>query len=168
MIPFTPVRCRRSDLAALWRATLLGVLLLCGTGLPARAQFTRFQNYTDAQGLGNLSVTTLAQDRAGYILVGTQGGLYRYDGTSFRADVVGLPADWIEQIVTDAAGRIWVATNQSGLYVGDGVRFERADTGAAHFLSSSPHHMAASGGSVVFDLNGVLLQAQGRSGAAGP
>ena len=168
MVSLTPVRCPRSDLAAVWRAALLGILLLCGAGLPARAQFTRFQNFTDEQGLGNMTVTALAQDRTGYILVGTQGGLYRYDGTGFRADAVGLPADWIEQIVTDAAGRIWIATNQSGLYVGDGLHFEKADAGAVAVVSPSSHHLAAYGGAVVLDVNGVVLQSPVRPGASGP
>ena len=92
-----------------WRGlrnvTLLGALVLCGTMPAARAQFTRFQNYTDEQGLGNLTVTTLTQAPDGSILLGTQGGLYRYDGTGFRQDVVGLPPDWIVQIETDPAGR---------------------------------------------------------------
>ena len=160
-----PGRCPR--LTTIGRSALLGVLLLCGACLPARAQFTRFENYTDEHGLGNTSVTALAQDREGYILAGTQSGLYRYDGTSFRRDASGLPTDWIEQIVRDAGGRVWVVTNRDGLFLGDGTRFGKVDTGAAGVITSNPHHFVVAGDHVVFDSNGILTQASVRGGSTG-
>ena len=153
---------RRLDRPLIWRswqAALLSVLFLSCATLTAHAQFTRFQTYADEQGLGNLTVTTLAQDKDGYILAGTQGGLYRYDGSGFRQDTTGLPMDWIKQIAIDPAGRVWVATNQNGLFVGDGSRFGKVNTGKTSITITSPHLFAAAGDGVVLDVGGTLLHA---------
>src|ERR1039457_2306059 len=48
------------------------------------AQQYSFRHYLAADGLQNLVVLSLAQDGAGYIWAGSEGGLYRYDGTRFR------------------------------------------------------------------------------------
>ena len=142
-------------------AVVLGFLLLWQCGQYAHAQFTRFQNYTDEQGLGNLTVTALAQDAEGYILLGTEGGLYRYDGSSITAyDVaVGLPsAAWIRQVTTDGAGRVWVVTTD-GVFVRYGSTFSRIDTGQTALDFESTHLLAVSGTSAVIDVNGTLLGA---------
>ena len=44
----------------------------------------RFRILSDADGLSQLSALALAQDRAGFLWIGTQVGLNRYDGASFR------------------------------------------------------------------------------------
>ncbi len=151
----------------LFHAALLIALALCCTCLTARAQFTRFQSYTDEQGLGNLTVTALAQDNDGYILVGTQSGLFRYDGTSFRHDVIGVPNDWIRQLATDPAGRIWVLTYQNGIFVGDGSRFHKVDTGRAPITITASHVLASTGDGSVLDVDGTLLQVPMGKGDAG-
>ncbi len=48
------------------------------------AQQYAFRQYGAEEGLRNLTVLSLAQDRDGYIWAGTEGGLYRYDGTLFH------------------------------------------------------------------------------------
>ncbi len=148
-------------------AVFLGLLILCSGSQIARAQFTRFQTLTDEQGLGNLTVDSLAQDRAGYILLGTEAGLYRYDGVSLALYDAGLPsAAWIQQVVTDDAGRVWVVTT-NGLYMRNGSTFSRVDTGTTSLYLKSPHFLAVAGGSVVLDVAGTLLRAQVVGSAAG-
>ena len=148
-------------------AALLGFLLLWFEVQAAHAQFTRFQNLTDEQGLGNLSVGALAQDRDGYILFGTQGGLYRYDGVSITSYDAGLPsAAWIQQIAVDDAGRVWVVTTE-GLYVRFGSAFSRVETGETSVQMKSPHLFAMADGSVVLDMDGTLLRASVGDGAVG-
>ena len=152
---------------ALLRGLLLGVLLLSTWAQVARAQFTRFQNITDEQGLGNLAISSLAQDRDGYILLGTEGGLYRYDGVSATPFDDGLPsAAWIKQIVIDDDGRIWVVTTL-GLYVRLGATFSRVEFGRTSLQLKSPHLLAVGGGRVVLDVGGTLLRAQVRGNAVG-
>ncbi|WP_419730660.1 ligand-binding sensor domain-containing protein [Lichenicola sp.] len=149
---------RRPDQHVL-RTALLCLVLLCFAVRPALAQFTRFQNLNDEQGLGNASVGALAQDRDGYILLGTEAGLYRYDGLSIAAYGTGMPsAAWVEQIVADDAGRTWVVTNRN-LYLGQGADFTRIDTGRAPLFLKSPHLLVVSGRDVVLDVGGMLLRA---------
>ncbi len=98
----------------------------------AVAQRYTFKDYLD--GLGNLSVDCLLQDRAGFLWVGTESGLFRYDGSRFaefgRAE--GLPGRWIRTLLEDRSGRLWVGTPDglayrapSGRFVG--VQFEGHD-----------------------------------------
>ena len=66
--------------------------LFAGSGV---AQQYSFRHYGAAEGLQNLAILSLAQDGAGYIWAGSEGGLYRYDGTRFRltAAAEGLPCE---------------------------------------------------------------------------
>ncbi len=59
----------------------------------AVAQQYSFRHYGAAEGLQNLTILSLAQDGAGNIWAGSEGGLYRYDGTRFHlmATAEGLP-----------------------------------------------------------------------------
>ena len=67
--------------------------------------------YGQTEGLTNLSATALAQDDTGFLWVGTQNGLFRYDGSHFDAfdSAQGLPSAEIVSIV-DSAGSLLVAT----------------------------------------------------------
>ena len=135
----------------------------------ARAQFTRFENYADEQGLGNASVSALVQDADGYILLGTEAGLYRYDGSIISpwGATAGLsPAAWIRKLATDDRGRLWAVTTD-GIYLRDGSRFSRVEVGQPLNLVS-PHVIAFSGGKVIIDRDGALLQASLGLHATGP
>src|SRR5450755_742598 len=61
-----------------------GMMLILSFSITAFAQQYSFRHYGPAEGLQNMAILSLAQDRAGYIWAGTEGGLYRYDGTRFR------------------------------------------------------------------------------------
>src|SRR5690242_8399765 len=83
---------------------------------PALAQRFSFKYYGQEQGLSNLATECLFQDRAGYLWVGTQNGLFRYDGADFTrfGEAEGLPSSSIEGIAETPDGTLWVAT-QAGL-----------------------------------------------------
>ncbi|MCP5045944.1 MAG: response regulator [bacterium] len=83
-----------------------------------------FRNYTGKDGLSQLNGWALLQDRDGYIWVGTEAGLNRFDGQSFRIYSIrqGLLNDHIRDIVQDHSGRIWVGT-YGGLSCWDGKEF---------------------------------------------
>ncbi|MEC4593631.1 two-component regulator propeller domain-containing protein, partial [Nitrospirillum amazonense] len=97
---------------------------------------TVFQNYGRDQGLPHPVPTALAQDRDGFIWVGTQGGLARWDGYRFKSytasqDVPGsLPSDFIKSLFIDPKGRLWVGANSLSLYDAAGDRFETIPLGA--------------------------------------
>jgi len=87
-----------------------------------------FKHYDRETGLPNQSVTTLLQDRTGFLWVGTENGLFRYDGRRFRSFTTadGLPSSQVEALEQTKDGTLWVAT-LSGLARLTGERFETVD-----------------------------------------
>lgn len=66
------------------RVALLTLLLgLCALTVSADNDLFRFRHYTVANGLASNTVRDLSQDDEGYIWVGTDGGLNRFDGSTF-------------------------------------------------------------------------------------
>jgi len=116
---------------------LLHALLWAASVLPAHAlqPDKRFQDYVIAnwsleQGLPQLSVTALAQDATGYVWMGTQAGLARFDGTQFTTydghDWPGLNSGDIRALLPEPDGRLWIGTAQ-GLAVHEQARFRQLD-----------------------------------------
>jgi signal transduction histidine kinase/ligand-binding sensor domain-containing protein/CheY-like chemotaxis protein len=101
------------------------LLVLLATCFPAWAQRYNFKFYGDDEGLKNLVVQVVVQDRAGFLWVGTQNGLYRYDGSRFTtfSKAEGLPGTRIESLHVAADGTLWVGT-RSGLARRVRERFE--------------------------------------------
>jgi len=69
--------------------------------------------------------TALATDRDGFLWIGTQRGLARWDGYTFRVfradpdDVRALPGSYVRSLLAARDGRLWVGTFASGLAVYD-------------------------------------------------
>jgi diguanylate cyclase (GGDEF)-like protein len=90
--------------------------MLSMAGASGRAEQMSVREYGQVDGLDNLTVRALAQDPAGFLWLGTDNGLYRFDGTRF--DRVGREQGLgaVSALSLDAAGRLWVGL-QSGLWV---------------------------------------------------
>jgi signal transduction histidine kinase/CheY-like chemotaxis protein len=111
------------------------MLALHGAGL---AQQYSFRHYGAGDGLQNLSILTLAQDGAGYIWAGAEGGLFRYDGSRFRlmAAAEGLPCvSEVHTIHVAADGALW-ANTCAQVFRFDGQRFQQV-AGLGGTLSSA-------------------------------
>jgi diguanylate cyclase (GGDEF)-like protein len=90
--------------------------MLCG--LPRlSAQRYNFQSYSEESGLTNLSVQCLLQDHTGFIWVGTENGLFRYDGHQFVAfhRDRSLPDLMINTLHETADGVLWIGSS-AGLF----------------------------------------------------
>ena len=93
-------------------AILAVVLAAClGDCSAASAQDLPLQIFDAQSGLANLSIGAIGQDRTGFLYVGTEAGLFRYDGFRFahmgRAE--GLQASGQVQAILPAPGdRLWV------------------------------------------------------------
>lgn len=112
---------------------LLGLFVF---GAPAEAA-APWQNladpvfvHTPARELPEAAVMSLAQDSAGFLWVGTQGGLARFDGYHFRSflpdptNAKALPDGYIRAMLPDANGGLWIGSSTDGL-----VRFDaRSET----------------------------------------
>ncbi|MYM94968.1 ligand-binding sensor domain-containing protein [Duganella vulcania] len=94
-------------------ARLAACLLCLGA---ARAQQLPLRYFTQQDGLGNLSVMALVQDRAGYLWLGTENGLFRYNGARFEryGRDQGLQQTGITALLAQG-DQLWVGTGE-GLY----------------------------------------------------
>lgn len=89
--------------------------------------------------------TALAEDGEGFLWVGTQNGLARWDGYHFRSykadpSIPGtLPDNVVKQLHTDSLGRLWIATNSGGLarYDRDRDRFVTYSAGQSGLSNTS-------------------------------
>ena len=76
-----------------------------------------FDKINIEDGLSHISVLDIIQDSKGFIWVGTQFGLNRYDGYSFEVfnfdveDDQSISSDFVLSIFEDSTGLIWVGTS---------------------------------------------------------
>lgn len=85
-----------------------------------------FKQYSQDEGLANLDVQCLMQDRTGFLWVATDGGVFRYDGRQFRQYTAaeGLPSMQVFALHQTADGVIWAGTTE-GLARLNGEVFEK-------------------------------------------
>jgi signal transduction histidine kinase/ligand-binding sensor domain-containing protein/CheY-like chemotaxis protein/HPt (histidine-containing phosphotransfer) domain-containing protein len=80
-----------------------------------------FEHLTMRDGLSQSTVNCIFQDSRGYIWLGTENGLDRYDGYSVReyrrerGNPHALASDYIWTIAEDKEGNLWVATDEGGV-----------------------------------------------------
>ena len=104
---------------------LLGLFMIGGTPVRAASPWESLAGpvfvHADTRELPEAAVMSLAQDRAGFLWVGTQGGLARYDGYHFRSflpnpsDPKALPDGYVRTILADPDGGLWIGSSSSGL-----------------------------------------------------
>ena len=76
----------------------------------------RLRMITPEDGLPQSQVEAIAQDPRGFLWLGTQEGLARYDGERFvvyrhvDGDAASLPGSHVTALVVDGQGRLWVGT----------------------------------------------------------
>ncbi len=73
-----------------------------------------FENFSIPQGLSNPTINTIIEDKYGFLWLGTNDGLSRYDGYEFKvyknnpSDSTSLPGNSIRTISEDNAGNLWI------------------------------------------------------------
>jgi diguanylate cyclase (GGDEF)-like protein len=104
------------------KLTLLATLCLLLAAPLVLAQQQTFRQYGSADGLTNLNVRCLLQDRTGFLWVGTDNGLFRFEGASFReySHADGLPSTEIHGIAESPSGELWVATPEGLVHLSGG------------------------------------------------
>jgi len=67
------------------------------------------------ENLPQSTVETIIQDKQGYLWLGTQEGLARFDGVSFKVynkrNTQEIRNNWIRVLYEDSAGNFWIGTN---------------------------------------------------------
>src|SRR3990170_4481677 len=103
----------------------IGVLLLLFISSNAYSQPTfNFQKFTIDQELSQNTITAIVQDNIGFLWLGTEYGLNRFDGYSFKhyhhdpSDSTTLSFDFVKSLLVDHHSTLWIGTSQ-GLSIYD-------------------------------------------------
>ncbi len=132
------------------RHRVAGILaILCISALCSAQRYT-FKEYVE--GLGNLNINCMLQDRTGFLWVGTENGLFRYDGSRFRefgrAD--GLSGTFVEALHQESSGRIWVGTTEALFNMTEGHRFENVQYQGKNLQVQRGSTLSSAAGGKVF------------------
>lgn len=140
----TGAYCKRSEVRrlALGAFTLAGLLLAFTFRCFAAPQVEStkigdlrrdvLKTWTTEQGLPQNFVTAITQTPDGFLWVGTNGGLARFDGLRFRTFVHEGPAALrhaVSQLVVDDEGTLWIA-GSAGLFLYRQGRFHSVPLGS--------------------------------------
>jgi len=124
---------------SLWRLVMLSLLLVLvpfWSSGQSREEL-KFDYLTLEDGLSQTTVFCILQDRNGFIWFGTEDGLNKYDGYSFRIysyypfDEQSLSNNTILALYEDKNGMIWIGTNGGGLNI-----YDRVSDSFIHFKNS--------------------------------
>lgn len=81
----------------------------------------QFERVSVEQGLSNFTVSSMTQDKHGFLWIGTEDGLNRYDGYTFvvfrsdERDSTSLPGSLVSTVYADRRGTLWVAPLNKGV-----------------------------------------------------
>ena len=95
--------------------------LLGGGSISAAAQFIPqniVKHYSSHDGLSQGVVNSIASDAQSFIWIGTEDGLNRFDGESFkvfkrvRGNTTGISGNFIQALLKDKDGALWVSSRE--------------------------------------------------------
>jgi signal transduction histidine kinase/ligand-binding sensor domain-containing protein len=141
-----------------WRCLWLLSLVATGAVRAVDLPPVVLEHITTADGLPQGDVLATLQDSQGFIWLGTEDGLIRYDGRDFtryaysRTATGGLPGNYVQSIVEDAHHDLWIAVNDAGL-----ARWNRATDKFTIYRhnSADPNSLASDAGcSILIDGRG--------------
>jgi ligand-binding sensor domain-containing protein len=97
----------------------------------AGAERLKFDQLTLEDGLSQVTVTSFLQDRKGFLWLGTQDGLNRYDGYRVEVfrhdpeDPASLAENFVRGLYEDRDGDLWIVVNKMGVVSRFDPRTER-------------------------------------------
>jgi ligand-binding sensor domain-containing protein/signal transduction histidine kinase len=132
---------------------LLSVFLSLPT-LYAQQPSTRFQRISLEEGLSQASINCIFQDQQGFMWIGTDDGLNKYDGYEFTIyrndpkDKSSLSNSFIWSIVEDKKGNLWIGTQGGGVN-----KFDRKTETFVHYKNEedNPNSLSHNNVPIVFE-----------------
>lgn len=97
------------------------IILLSGLVVQAQPLSLYFRNLNTSHGLSHNKVNCIIQDQRGFVWLGTDDGLNRYDGYRFEifrhspSNSASISGNIITDLLEDKSGVIWIATADGGL-----------------------------------------------------
>src|SRR6478672_6121222 len=105
------------------RLLLSSLLLFLFAAATAQDYYTNFKEYGSRDGYNAFENSgTAVKDKKGFLWIGTDNGLYRFDGQNFKAfhhhpgDSASLPSDNTGVVFIERDGTFWVNNGVNGLY----------------------------------------------------
>ena len=159
------------DLRRALRGLLLIVLMAFGASLraePANEGRMTFRPFGPQDGLTTSTAWALLADQAGFLWVGSEDGLYRYDGNRFKAygRKEGLPSHFIWSLHQGPDGTLWVGTFKGLARLRDD-HFETVALGPDGFAPEVSAIRTGPGGRIWVATSGGAFR-QGEDGAFAP
>lgn len=99
-----------------WQVLFPFFLLLISQSAVTQPPTILFDHYTTADGLSNNRVWEICKSRKGYLWIGTQDGLNRFDGKNFKVfrysanDSQSLSHNAVYELMEDHDGYLWIGT----------------------------------------------------------
>jgi ligand-binding sensor domain-containing protein/signal transduction histidine kinase len=117
-------RARIIDVVKVFRALVLFAVLASAGRADALDPTRTLSQYVHRiwqvqQGLPQATIYSIVQTHDGYLWLGTQTGLVKFDGERFTTvdELDGIPLKdvWITELIEDDQGTLWIGTNHAGL-----------------------------------------------------
>lgn len=86
--------------------------------------------YDNTNGLPTSDANAIVQSAEGFIWIGSYSGLIRYDGNEFYRYDSSTGMSSVVSLFEDSRGRLWIGTNDSGVFIlqnGEFTRYDRAE-----------------------------------------
>ena len=128
------------------KCVLVAVLAALSSFSWGQGQQLHFTHIGTANGLSDLDVNVVLQDKRGFMWFGTNDGLDRYDGYKFRVyrndpkDSTTISGSYVQDMAEDHKGNIWISTEGSGLN-----EFDRKTNRFHHYRHDSKNINSISG-----------------------
>src|SRR5947209_17940127 len=101
---------------SIYKYYLLILLVFSSLDGFSQNQSLKFEHIGIKEGLSQINVTCIKQDKRGFMWIGTRDGLNKYDGYKFTIykydpkDSNTISNNFIQDIIEDKDGNLWIAT----------------------------------------------------------
>lgn len=148
-------------------AIILTIALLLLTYL-AGAQSFKFNHYGAEDGIETLFVYSIDQDENGFLLVGTDRGLYNYDGFKFQPQFQNdsLAQGFVRCSMNDGQGRIWYGYDHGQIAILEDGQLESINLQLKNNSKINDISMDADGATWVASQSGGVVRIDGEGNQA--